>query len=192
MTTRTIHPDTLAAFEAGNFCPVVLVYLDWPEGPIRVHSGGGTITWGGHDWLGVGQFGELTVPEEVTGLAQQAATMTLIGTPDELDAYLDDPIRGRDADVYVGVVTERGGNVLIGEPFTAFGGFLDAMRDVLAREGDEIIRSLVLQVVNGPSQRSSVSVHHTLEDQQQDYPDDTFFGLFQHAEDRLKTLKWPA
>ena len=131
MVGRVIHPDTLAAITAGNFCPVVMVYLDWPDGPVRVHSNIGTITWQGEEWLGLGKFGGITSPEEGMGLAQSAAGLQLIGAPDEIDAYLDSPIRGRRGEIWFGVVTERAGNVLIGEPFSIFTGYMDAMRDTM-------------------------------------------------------------
>ena len=131
MVGRVIHPDTLAAIAAGNFCPVVMVYLDWPDGPVRVHSNIGTITWQGEEWLGLGKFGGITSPEEGMGLAQNAASLQLIGAPDEMDDYLDSPIRGRRGEIWFGVVTERAGNVLIGEPFSIFTGYMDAMRDTM-------------------------------------------------------------
>lgn len=191
MVTRAIDTDTLAAITAGNFCPVVMVYLDWPDGAIRVHTGVGTISFGGNDWLGIGQFGRLTSPDETSGLAQSSASMALVGAPDEIDAYLDAPIRNRAGEIWFGVTTERAGNVLIGEPFRVFAGYMDAMRDTIEADGGDIVRVLVLDVVNGPSQRLSASLFHTDEDQRQRHPDDTAGRLVINSEAHAQVLTWP-
>ena len=188
---RVIHPDTLAAIAAGNFCPLVMVYLDWPDGAVRVHSNVGTISFGGDDWLGIGKFGGIEIPEESVGLAQQTAALRMIGAPDEMDDYLDSPIRGRMGEVWFGVVTERHGNVLIGEPFRAFAGYMDAMRDSIEAADGGVTRIITIDVANGPSQRLSVSLFHTDEDQRRTHPDDTAGRLVINSEARQRRMTWP-
>jgi hypothetical protein len=168
-----------------------MVYLDWPEGEIRVHSNVGTIAFGGHNWTGIGKFGGITAPEEVLGLAQQSATLQLIGAPDEMDDYLDSPIRGRMGEIWFGVVTDRAGNVLIGSPFRAYVGYMDAMRDSIQAEDGGITRVISISLANGPSQRQSVSLFHTDEDQRRSFPDDTAGRLVINSEARLRRLTWP-
>ena len=186
---RNIHEATKAAIAAGNFCPVVMVHLDWPDGPVRVHSNVGTINFQGHDWLGIGKFMGIAPPEETIGLAQNSASLQLIGAPDEMDDYLDSPIRGRAGEIWFGVVTDRGGNVLIGEPFRAFAGYMDAMRDVIQADDGGITRVITIEVANGPSQRLSASLFHTDEDQRRKFPDDTFGRLFINAESRAANFR---
>ncbi|MBB4207288.1 hypothetical protein [Roseinatronobacter bogoriensis] len=191
MVSRNIHPDTKAAIAAGSFCPVVMVYLDWPEGPVRAHSNVGPIQWQGHEWLGLGKFAGLSAPEEAAGLAQSAASLQLIGAPDEVDAYLDSPIRGRPGEIWFGVVTERAGNVLIGEPFRIFAGYMDAMRDTIQAADGGITRVITIDVANGPSQRLSASLFHTDEDQRRTHPNDTAGRLVINSEARFERLSWP-
>ena len=192
MVTRTVNSATLAATEAGWFHPVVMVYLDWPGSAVRAHSSAGVISFGGHDWAGVGKFGKIEVSEEAVGMAQAGASLILTGAPPELDQYLDAPIRARDAEVWFGVVDGRGSNALIGQPFRIFAGYMDAMRDTITAEDGGITRAIILQIVNGPSQREGVSLFHTDEDQRARFPDDTAGRLFLHAQPRAMTLRWPA
>lgn len=191
MVTRAIDTATKAAIAAGAFCPVVLVYLDWPGGAVRLHSNVGTISFGGHDWLGIGSFGGIQAPDETMGTAQSSAVLQLIGAPDEIDDYLDQPIRGRRGEIWFGVVTERHGNVLIGQPFRTFVGFMDAMRDTITSEDGQIQRVVSIEVANGPSQRLSASIYHTDEDQRRLHPDDTAGRLVINSEARFERLTWP-
>ena len=192
MGTRLIHPATLAAISSGAHNPIILVFLDWPEGAVRMHSNVGNVSFGGYTWLGAGNFGSLSVPGEGGGLAQTVAEMKLIGAPQELDDYLESPIRGRLGQVLYGCVTERGGNVLIGEPFDIFTGFMDSMLNTLEALDNAIARAIAITVADGPSQRLSASLSHTDEDQRRTHPDDTAGRLTLFAEKRNRDLTWPA
>lgn len=188
---RDIHPDTLAALAGTVLHPVILVYLDWPDGEVRVHSNVGPLEWDGHTWLGVGSFGAIQMPEEATGLGSDPTELRLVGAPDELDARLEDPIRDRDGVVLFGLVTERAGTTLIGEPFEIFSGYMDALRDVVEVNEDEARRDIVISVAPGPSQRDFAEVFHTAEDQARRFPDDTAGRLTINAEAERDKLTWP-
>ena len=54
--TRGVDVDLLASLET-SFNPVVLVYINWPDGAVRAHNSVGTITVFGEDWLGVSYYG---------------------------------------------------------------------------------------------------------------------------------------
>lgn len=191
MVTRNIHPDTMAAISAGGFAPVVLVYLDWPDGLVRMHSNVGTISFGGNDWTGVGPFLNVQAPEEAQGLAQSVASVQLVGAPDELDAYLDAPIRGRMSEIWFGVVTERAGSTLIGQPFRIYAGYMDGLVEGGRSENGDFVRIVTVEVANGPSQRLSASLYHTDEDQRRQHPADTAGRLVINTERRYERLTWP-
>ena len=188
---RNLDPATLAQLVKPVLNPVILVYLDWPVVPVYAHSNIGPLTWDSQTWRGVGQFGALQMPEEDLGLAAQPAEVRLIGAPDELDQYLNDPIRNREARIYCGIVSERAGNVLIGEPFEMFVGYMDAMREIVTVDDGVLRRDVVLTVANGPSQRSFAEVYHTYEDQSRRFPSDTAGRLTINAEAERDKLTWP-
>lgn len=173
--TRTIHADTLVAL-AGHFCPALLVEVDWPDGVVRMHSGFQTLTWGGHDWLAVGNFGQIDMPEEADGLPQGGATMTWIDTVERSQELLGIPfeeLRGRLVRVWFGVVTAPRGNVLIGDPVPLYTGYFDGRDFALRKESDGLFWEMSLQLADGVPARTGARVAHTAEDQAAKYPGDT-------------------
>jgi len=189
---RNIDPTTLAALAQPVINPIILVFLDWPDAPVYAHSNVGPLQWASQTWAGVGEFGELQMPDESLGdMASQPAEVRLLGAPEELDNYLNDPIRNREARIYFGAVTERSGTTLIGEPFEIFVGYMDAMRENTTVDGGVLRRDVILTVANGPSQRSFAEVFHTYEDQKRRFPGDTAGRLTINAEAERDKLTWP-
>ena len=187
--TRGVDPVLLAAV-AAPFHPVVLVYVDWPGGVVRVHSGVGTLTWGGFGWLGVGQAGGLTLPDEGRGLAQSAGVLRIGGLPDDIDAHLGQDVRGRAVDVWFGAVTARAGTTLVAEPVPVFTGYVDGMSDEEKATGEGVFRAIELAIASGPSQRSATSAWHSYEDQITAYPGDTAGRWVKAAVAQAGTVVW--
>lgn len=176
--TRGIDPALMAVLEAGAFHPVVLVFVDWPDDPVRVHTGTGTITWGGHDWTGLNGMnaGAITLPAELSSLAMVEGEAVIGGDPDRIDDILDDAsaARGAAVQIWFGAVTEAAGTVLVGEPFCAFTGYAGAVTDTEAPDGMiDTVRLVKLQLVSGPSQRSVAGATHNWHDQRRADPEDT-------------------
>lgn len=177
MGVRDIDPDLLEAL-ASPFHPVALVFVDWPGDPVRVHSGRGTITWDAHDWTGLAGLnsGTVTLPDESSGLAMVEGQVAIGGDPERIDDILADAetARGSAVAVWFGAVTERAGTVLIGEPFSAFSGTVGAVTDQDAPAGPlDMARTVMVQLVSGPSQRSVAAAHHSYDDQRRTDPTDT-------------------
>lgn len=188
---RGVSAPLRAAVAEPGFHPVVLVYVDWPGAPVRAHTGVGELSWNGQTWAGVGDFAGIQLPQEAAGAAADAATLTLVGLPDELDDYLDDNPRNVAAEIWFGATTERAGNVLVGEPFSAFGGYVDAMGGTLEVGGGELRRGVRLSLGSGAPQRATGAVYHTDEDQSGAYPGDTAGRWVINAEARAETQTWP-
>lgn len=186
----------MGAISGPVFYPVTLVYIDWPDAPVRVHSGVGAISWGGHTWLGVGDFGEISIPAESEGLVPTTAQLTLYAVPDEIFDYLDAPIRNRTGRVLWGATTTRAGNVLVGDPVEVFSGYIDAdslpVREV--DEGGRIVQLLGYQLTldSGPGNRSVASIYHSYEDQISKYPGDTAGRHVQLSRSKAVKRTWPA
>ena len=169
---RDIDPATLAAMSRA-FHPVVLLHVDWPGGAVRVHSGLGTLVWGGHEWTGVGVAGSLTLPDESAGLAALPGEMRLGGDPAAIDAVHDVDPSGVAVDVWFGAVTERAGATLVGAPFSIFTGYVDGMGDETVADGAGVARAVIAGLASGPSQRAGGAAHHSYEDQIAAFPGDT-------------------
>lgn len=168
--------DLNAAFQAAlakPFYPVMLVHIDWPDDPVRVHSGVGVLSWDGYAWVGVGEAGFLQLPAEAPGLADFEGEASVGGLDEHLDGVLDADPRWRAVDVHFGAVTTRAGAVLIGQPEQVFWGYVDSMRDRTEWTEEGALRAVVLGLGVGPAQRAADAIHHSYEAQIARRPGDT-------------------
>lgn len=192
---REINPVTLSAISDSSFYNVWLVYLDWPSGAIRAHSGVGVINFQGQSWIGVGRFGTITLPSEGFGIASFPAEIEIHGLPSEVADFLDAPIRNRSVEIYGAVVTERAGNVVVGSPFELWQGYMDALsfKAALDEENGQssLTYSILLQARGGPTARTAAEIYHTAEDQSSKFPGDTAGRLTINAEAEGAKLTWP-
>lgn len=100
--SRGLDALNKAASENSVVAPVLFADLDFPSGHVRVHTGIGTISWGGYDWLGVGTFGDVKGLMESAELERKTVTYTLRGVPNDLIALtLGDNYQGRTDSVYL-------------------------------------------------------------------------------------------
>ena len=195
--TRGLPTAMVTAME-GPFWPVLFVWLDWPGGAVRAHSGVGSISWGGYTWAGLGKFGSVATPDESGSMVATEATLSLVAPADELDGYLDDAIRNRSGEIYLGFVTDRpgtaGGTTLVfATPVTLFSGAMDGLSLAIkpnGRKGFSTEANLVLRT--GPGARSEATIYHTDADQQLRYPGDTAGRLTVLAVASAQKLLWPA
>lgn len=190
--TRGIHADTLAAINTGRFHPVTLVYINWPGGAVRVHSGHGPLSWDSESWTGVGPLeAALQLPGEAGGTAMIEGTASVGADDDTIDdLYTDaDDARGVAVQVWCGVVTARAGTTLIGEPFEVWSGRVGGTSDEAAWQGDSMMRPFSIGLVSGPSQRATGSAVHSYEDQLRRDPTDTAGRLVSGAlTNTIKTI----
>lgn len=188
---RPVSSGMKAALTAPSFNAILLVDLDWPDGPVRAHSGAGVITWEGLTWNGVGKFGGVEVPEEaLSGMPVDFALSLTCDLP-ELAAYADAVIRQRPGAVYLGATTEPGGNVLVGDPCSLAWGTMDTL--VLASEtsdGNTEFR-LTVGMATGPGYRTMAAMAHSHEDQSRRYPADTAGKRLVLANARAEKTLWP-
>ncbi len=188
---RAIHADTLTAI-AGQFHPVSAIDLEWPGGNIRVHSGVGNLAWDSRTFLGVGHYGDLSMPSEEGGIVPPEAAISILGTAEDLFADAADAERNAMAQIYFGLVTEPAGNTLIGDLIDIYTGHLDAAVVPIAEENEfGLTHRLQLSFKSGPGARSRADFVHSFEDQARAFPGDTagrhVIGAWQQA----LVTKWP-
>ena len=101
--SRGLSTNNLTAVGADSVAPILFSELDFSGGFVRVHSGLGTITWGGYDWLGVGTFGNVSAVEDSAEMQRQTMSYTLNGIPSEMmSIVLGEEYQGRSATLYLG------------------------------------------------------------------------------------------
>lgn len=143
--------------------------LDLPSGTLYVHDGIGTFTWGGHDWLGVGQFGSVNNVQETLDSIALPVDVTLSGVETQfITDAMETQYHGRDATLYVGLVDPED-NVLLDTPQAVWDGYMD----VMTIEVSQGSASITLRLENR-LRRNPASARYTQEDQQLRYPTDTF------------------
>ncbi|HXE04491.1 MAG TPA: hypothetical protein VN579_00785 [Bryobacteraceae bacterium] len=165
---RNITTDQLAALQASNLLPALFVTATFRTGAIYVWTGFGSITWGGHTWLGVGTLGSVSVIEEGATVEAKGITLTLSGIDTDLLAdVLNEFYLGAPAAVYLGLFSE--GRTLIGDPIPAWAGAMDQATIDVAGESAVI-------AINCESRLLDMNIpvyrRYTNEDQQLDYPGD--------------------
>lgn len=190
---RGLSAGQLAAIAGESFYPVVFVWLDWPDAVVRCHSAVGTLTWGGYDWTGVGDAGQVGVPEEVVDIVASAATVGLIKSPTDLEALLDDVIRNRSGAIYMGWLDARPGTTgaaLIGTPIEIFSGYMDGREASVERIEEGYFHGMQIQLGSGPSVRADASVFHSDEDQRRLHPADTAGQHLLFALAKVERMIW--
>ncbi|WJS86698.1 hypothetical protein [Paracoccus sp. TOH] len=192
---RNTPAALLTAISGPYFHPVVLAFLDWPGAPLRAHSNAGNISWSGQTWLGVGNFGRIDLPEEAFGGVPTEFSVTLVTDFPDLEPYTDTAIKGADARVFLGAVTERGGSDLIGA-VEIVAGVADAMGmspELIERDDGSVVTMYGINVTmaTGPSYRSMAAIAHSHEDQKRQYPGDTAGRHLILAQAEAQKTQWP-
>jgi len=178
MSERTLDANLKAGAESAEFNYIVFVKLAFPSGTVYVHNGVGTHSFGGDDYLGVGAFGSIEAMEESLELNSRPLNLTLSSiTPEIIDAVKVDDVFGRDADIYVGVLTDDG--QLQGTPDNWFSGHMETVQVVLGKTDGIRVR---LQ-----SRASRLKLRnnkrYTLEDHQAEFSGDKFFEFLTSLQD---------
>lgn len=156
------------------FYPVVLTYVDWPSGAVRVHTGVGDITFNSQTWSGLGKYGRIELPDESLSLANNSARLTIAGTLTSLLGELGANPRNKTVEVYFGCVTEPSGNTLVGTPFKIFSGYVDSVEfNLNKQESGDLNSEVSVMVGTGPPARAGANITHSAEDQIKKYPGDT-------------------
>ena len=177
--SRELTSTIVNALKAEVVRPVTFAKLEFASSTIYAHDSIGTFTWGGQNWLGVGDFGSASGVEEGTDIAPYRMTLTLsgldptisnIGTAGTEDYYL------RPATIYMGFLDED--EALIEDPDQIWSGKMDVMT-ITSGETDSI--SLTCESDLAKVQRSP-DLKYTHIQQLRRNPNDLFFEYLQDIE----------
>lgn len=150
---------------------VLLVDLDFPSGNVRVHDGLGPLTFGGHEYLGLGQMGGVEIDAEDSDIGAKGAKLTLSGIPGDFvpDILAETGYQGRDATIYIGFL-DPDTSQWIDEPEVLWAGTMD----YIDLSGAQNEASLVLYVED-ELRRDPPMSYYTNEEQQVRFAGDKFF-----------------
>lgn len=184
MTWYTSGTNQTAA-EQVHVEKVTFVSLDFPSGFLRLHTRTGTLTWGGYDWLGVGQLGSISdIPEDAM-LRPNGVTLTLSGVDAQtVTAAVFEAYHGRTALVYTGFLNIST-FALVADPQLEFRGLMDTMTVGLEADTGAITVQCEGELARWQRHSGRVYSH---EAQQEIFEGDRGFDLIPFIQNR--TVDW--
>ena len=137
--SRGFPSAVLTALSSDHVALVTFAKLEFPSGTLYLHNSIGTYTWGGNDWLGTGDLGEISQLEEGAEISPYKITLSLSGLDATISgAALTEDYYLQPVTVYLGVLNAN--DVLIADPTIVWEGAMDQMElSVGAADGDVIV-----------------------------------------------------
>lgn len=177
--SRGFPAAVATALAQQNVAIVTFAKLEFPSGTVYLHNSLGSYTWGGHDWLGVGDLGSISQVEEGLDVSPYAITLTLSG----LDATISGAALTEDyylhgVTVYLGVLDTD--DVLIDTPTQIWGGFMDQMNMTVGADGGDAIQLVAESELSRFNK--SLNLMYTNTAQQERSTGDLFFNFLHRIE----------
>lgn len=123
--------------------PTAAVKETWPDGIIRVWDGVGVLDYDGHEWKGIGPYGQLTGASGSKQLMLRSVTFRLVVPPSSQPTYLTPEMRNRPAKAWIAGM-DAAGRYVNGDPFQE----VDGLCDYQTLKSDEnVVQSIELSVV---------------------------------------------
>ncbi len=137
--SRGFPSAVLTALSSDHVALVTFAKLEFPSGTLYLHNSIGTYTWGGNDWLGTGDLGEISQLEEGAEISPYKISLSLSGLDATISgAALTEDYYLQPVTVYLGVLNAN--DVLIADPTIVWEGAMDQMQlSVGAADGDVIV-----------------------------------------------------
>jgi len=121
---RDLTTAVTTASTASTLKTVTMVNLQFDSTPIYVHTGVGTITYDGNDYLGVGGLGKVTPIKESSDLEVTRVILELSGIDaSNISVALNQQYQGRVATIYQAFLDSD--YTLIADPVVVFKGTMD-------------------------------------------------------------------
>lgn len=181
--SRDIETALKAASQASTLHIVLLVKIEYDSGNVCLHSGHGTITYDGNDYLGVGQYGSISAVSEDSELSASYIDLTLSGIDSALLAtQLQEYYQGNTATIYFGIIDDSDGTLI--SPTIIYKGLVDNSTISLGKSG-----SITIRVNNRLAAWDRVNDRrYNNADQQSVYPGDRAFEFVEGIQE--KELSW--
>ena len=128
----------LTALSSQHVSLVTFAKLEFPSGTLYVHNSLGTYTWGGNDWLGTGDLGEISQLQEGAEVSPYKITLSLSGLDSTISgAALTEDYYLQPVTVYLGALASD--DTLIADPTIVWEGAMDQMELSVGAEGGDAI-----------------------------------------------------
>lgn len=170
------EPEWLELADAGMLQKVYFLYIDWPTGPVHLHSYIGDIEIDGQVWNGVGVIGAIEGNGAAKVSQKPVLTFKLSDVPDRAAGFMTATgARGRELELHVGVKNPaRESLELVGGIKPEFYGRTDRV-DMNFQEVDQQgVRRFdyIIEASIGRSPRLPLTYYHSDSDQRRRTADD--------------------
>ena len=183
--SRGFPAAVATALSAGHVVLVTFAKLEFPSGTIYVHNSIGTYNWGGQNWLGTGDFGEISQIEEGADVSPYKITLTLSGLDATISgAALNEDYYMHPATVYLGALDAD--DALIADPTVVWEGLMDQMDISVGADGGDSIQLTAESELARFDKSSNKKYTHS--QQQNDHSADLLFEFMADIEDAK--IRW--
>ena len=178
--SRGFPTAVATALSAGHVVLVTFAKLEFPSGTIYVHNSIGTYNWGGQNWLGTGDFGEISQIEEGADVSPYKITLTLSGLDATISgAALNEDYYMHPATVYLGALNAD--DELIADPTVVWEGVMDQMNISIGAGGGDAIQLVAESELARFDKASNKKYTHS--QQQSQHSGDLLFEFMADIED---------
>jgi hypothetical protein len=177
--SRGFPAAVATALAQQNVAIVTFAKLEFPSGTLYLHNSLGSYTWGGQEWLGVGDLGSISQVEEGLDVSPYAITLTLSGLNATISgAALTEDYYLHGVTVYLGVLDAD--DVLIDTPTQIWAGFMDQMNMTVGADGGDAIQLVAESELSRFNK--SLNLMYTNTAQQERSTGDLFFNFLHRIE----------
>lgn len=177
--SRDFPTNVATALAAQHVATVTFVKLEFSSGTLYLHNSIGTYTWGGQDWLGTGDLGNISAIEEGADVSPYKITLSLSGIDSTIsNAALTEDYYMRPVTLYLGALDAD--DDLLATPTEVWAGFMDQMNVSLGAGGGDAIE-LIAESELAKFDRAS-NQRYTDNNQQSTHSGDVFFEFLQEIE----------
>jgi hypothetical protein len=151
----------------------LIAEIDYPDVPLRAWTGPTTLTWGGHDWLGVGDLGGISAVSERTKTEAPSLTLEISGiSSTNLAHALAETSQKRRATAWLALFElDGGGNwTIIADPWRLRRGWTDVHKLLVGAKTARVsvtVESILARL------KIARTMRYTDADQQRLFPGDT-------------------
>ena len=179
---RDLTGDFQTALVAQNTQPIVLIDAHFPTSTLSIWTGFGDLTWNSVTYTGTGHLLKMSEIMETQKLQANGMRFIMSGNITalvelaEAEEYQNHPL-----EMYFGLYNN---NAVVNDPFQLYAGLMDVMTIEVTGEEATIELTTENRMIDLERARKRLL---TKEDQNLDYPDDTFFDFVPTIQDKEVT-----
>lgn len=190
--TRGISAAMVTASEAESFRPFTAIELNFSTGVLRFNSTPANLSFDSgsgspsDDFIGVGQYGSISIIEESAELKTYSVDMQLRGIPNDIiSSALGADYQGKSAKVWFGLVELTDWTSVIADPTLWFDGVMDTMDIALGEKATVTMHALS----RFARWEQAPDIRYTNEEQQRQYAGDKGFEFVGQAVEKEVTWR---